>query len=282
MNILHISDLHFGPRHWAGNNTLLLEKLNSYGADLVINTGDSTTDSLVSEFEDAGNFLNSIDCTHLISIMGNHDKRNLRSQDLFLEFIDNVDTIYPLDPKKCTKKNIFLDENISKVNNHFTDINFIQTLNLHGESILVVSIDSNEMYSDKGYIDDEMLRSLSEQIDQASYDKILLLCHHSLLESDNDPLYNSYRLINFINKHKIEHVFCGHTHKFFLRESKDHYHQHSFTQYVSGSLSSANCSEDTNMFLYYENWSEKDMRIYLVRVFIEGDQLLFKEELITF
>ncbi len=282
MNILHISDLHFGSRHWDGNNKLLLEKLNAYDADVVINTGDSTTDSLESEFEDAGNFLSSIHCSHRFSIMGNHDKRNLRSQDLFREFIDDVDIIYPLEPKRCTKNNIFLDPNISKVKNNFTDINFIQTLRLHGKSILVVGLDSNQLYSDNGCIDDEILRSLSERIKQASYDKILLMCHHALLETDNDPLYNSYRLHNFINKHKIEHIFCGHTHKLSLKESTDHYHQHTVTQYVSGSLSSSSHSEDTNMFLFYENWAEKGMRIHLVRIFVEGDQLLFKEELITF
>jgi 3',5'-cyclic AMP phosphodiesterase CpdA len=65
MNILHISDMHFGPRHWLGKTELLLEKLNSYATDIVINTGDSTTDGLESEFEAAGNFLNAIDCKHI-------------------------------------------------------------------------------------------------------------------------------------------------------------------------------------------------------------------------
>ncbi|WP_022940165.1 metallophosphoesterase family protein [Psychromonas hadalis] len=281
MNILHISDLHFGPRHWEGNNKLLLEKLNSYNADIVINTGDSTTDSLECEFRSASNFLNSINCTRRFSIIGNHDKRNLRSQDLFHEFIDDA-IIYPLDPQKCTKKNIFLDPSISKVNNHFTDINFIHTLTLNGETTLIVGIDTNEMYSDNGCIDDEMLRTLSEHINQATYDKIFLMCHHSPLETDNDPLYNSYRLQSFISKHEIEHVFCGHTHKLSLKTSTDHYQQHSFTQYVSGSLSAANHSEDTNMFLFYENWAEEGMKIHLVRIFVEGEQLIFKEELITF
>ncbi|MES9901419.1 MAG: metallophosphoesterase, partial [Sedimenticola sp.] len=50
MNILHISDLHFGSRHWKGNDEMLLDKLNAYSADIVINTGDSTTDALESEF----------------------------------------------------------------------------------------------------------------------------------------------------------------------------------------------------------------------------------------
>ena len=46
MNILHISDLHFGPRHWEGDDQVLLAKINSYDADIVINTGDNTTDGL--------------------------------------------------------------------------------------------------------------------------------------------------------------------------------------------------------------------------------------------
>ena len=32
MNILHLSDLHFGPRHWDGDDEVLLEKINSYPA----------------------------------------------------------------------------------------------------------------------------------------------------------------------------------------------------------------------------------------------------------
>jgi predicted MPP superfamily phosphohydrolase len=48
MNILHISDMHFGPRHWFGETALLLEKLNNYSSDIVINTGDSSTDGLES------------------------------------------------------------------------------------------------------------------------------------------------------------------------------------------------------------------------------------------
>ena len=37
MNILHISDLHIGPRHWEGNDKILLKKINSFNADIVIN-----------------------------------------------------------------------------------------------------------------------------------------------------------------------------------------------------------------------------------------------------
>ena len=103
MNILHISDLHFGPRHWKGNDTLLLDKLNSYASDLVINTGDNTTDSLESEFKAVGSFLYSLNCEHVISIPGNHDKRNMRAQDFFRQYIDNVEVIRPMDPLDVPK-----------------------------------------------------------------------------------------------------------------------------------------------------------------------------------
>ncbi len=82
MNILHISDLYFGPRHWAGNDQVLLAKLNSHDADIVINTGDNTTDGLETEFFNAGQFLKAIKCKNVISTLGNNDKRNMRSYEL--------------------------------------------------------------------------------------------------------------------------------------------------------------------------------------------------------
>jgi len=77
MNILHISDLHFGPRHWEGDDQILLEKINSYNADIVINTGDNTTDGLEDEYAEAGRFLKAITCEHVISTIGNHDDKEL-------------------------------------------------------------------------------------------------------------------------------------------------------------------------------------------------------------
>ena len=87
MNILHISDLHFGPRHWEEDDQILLEKINSYDADIVINTGDNTTDGLEDEYAEAGRFLKAITCENVISIIGNHDKRNMRSHELFRKYI---------------------------------------------------------------------------------------------------------------------------------------------------------------------------------------------------
>jgi|TARA_B110000285_G_scaffold215686_1_gene262285 3',5'-cyclic AMP phosphodiesterase CpdA len=273
--------MHFGPRHWQGRSELLLEKLNSYAADIVINTGDSTTDALEIEFETAGKFLKSIDCQNIISIPGNHDKRNMRSADYFRQYIDDVEVIRPLDRDNCSKKNIFLDANTNQIEEHLTDINFLKSIIVEGVSVLVVCLDSCELYEDNGLVDREMLRTVSLAIKQASYDRIILLNHHSILDTDSDPLFNSRIVIEFVIEHNIEYVFCGHTHQLAMMKSTDLYHKHTFTQYKNGSLSSANTPNDTNMFMYYKNLGCEDMEIHVIRMFVENEGLKFKEEIIS-
>jgi 3',5'-cyclic AMP phosphodiesterase CpdA len=256
LNILHISDIHFGPRHWEGNDEALLAKLNSYGADIVFNTGDNTTDGLESEFQEVGGFLKSIECKNVISLIGNHDKRNMRGSEFFKKHIYNPEIIYPLDTEQCVKENVFLDRRITKLSDNFTDINFIETISVDGDSVLVVSIDTSQLYSDYGYVDIEILRAVSAALKQLTYEKAALLVHYSILGTDAHPLHNPLRLIDFVREHNIEHVFCGHTHELEIRRSTDLYHGHTFTQYMCGSLSSCNNTNDSNMFLYYENFGD--------------------------
>jgi predicted phosphodiesterase len=280
MNILHISDLHFGPRHWEGDDNLLLKKLNSYDADIVINTGDNTTDGLEDEYAEAGRFLNTIKCKNVISIIGNHDKRNLRAHELFRKYVYNPEIIYLPDTAKTSKKHLFLNRKIAKVHDNFTDINFIKPISVDGKTVLIINIDVNELYSDAGFVEESILHAVSEKINQTEYDLPLLLIHHSILGTDEAPLENSSRLIAFINKHKIENVFCGHTHELELRRTTDLYHGHSFTQFMCGSLSSSNHAHDDNMYLYYEDFGSNNMHLYLVRIFPEEGMLRFKEELV--
>jgi len=278
MNVLHISDMHFGPRHWNGNNKLLLDKINSFDADLVINSGDNTTDGLESEFVEAGNFLKEIKCVNIVSTLGNHDKRNMRSHELFQQYIDNSKIITISKTTKTKKKHLFLNLEITKVNDHFTDINFVKSLEIKGKKVLVISIDTNELYTDDGYVEKKVLKAVSKVIKQADYDLPLLITHYSLLGTDECPLKNSAILIDFIQKHKIKHVFCGHTHELELMRTNDLYNGHKFDQYMCGTLSSSNHPTDDNMFLYYENLGSKDMQIYVIRIFVEEDTLRFEEE----
>ena len=281
MNLLHLSDMHFGPRHWLGNNKKLLEKINSYDVDIVLNTGDSTTDALESEFEEAGQFLQGIDCTNVISIPGNHDKRNMRSADYFRQYIDNVEVIRPLNRDNCRKHHLYLDSHTTGISDQFTDINFLKKITVNSEAILVVCLDSNELYKDTGFVDKEILKAVSERIRSEVYDRIVLLNHHSILDTDSDPLFNSKIVIEFVREHKINHVFCGHTHQLSIMKSTDLYHGHSFVQYKNGSLSSANTPNDTNMFIYYSDFGTEKMKIHIIRCEIKGGDLNFREEIVA-
>jgi 3',5'-cyclic AMP phosphodiesterase CpdA len=280
MNILHISDLHFGPRHWDGDNQLLLEKLNSYAADIVINTGDSTTDGLEDEYAEAGRFLSAIKCKNVISSIGNHDKRNMRSHELFRKYIYNSDTICIPETAKITKKHLFLNRQITKVDENFTDVNFIKTISINGQTILVINIDSNELYSDDGYVEKEVLNAVSMVIEQTEYDLTLLMTHHSVLGTDECPLRNSACLIDFVQKHNIKYVLCGHTHELELMRTTDLYQGHSFYHFMNGSLTSCNHANDDNMFLYFTNFGNDDMHLYLTRIFSEPGKVHFKEEMV--
>ena len=280
MNILHISDLHFGPRHWDGNDQVLLEKINSYNADIVINAGDNTTDGLENEYAEAGRFLKAIKCKNVISTIGNHDKRNMRSHELFQKYIYNPELIYPFKNAKTVKKHLFLDPVITKVRKNFTDINFIESISVNGKTVLIVSIDSSELYSDDGFVEVGVLQAASDKINHTEFDMPLLLTHYSILGTDDNPLKNSSRLIDFVRKHKIENVFCGHTHELELMHTNDLYHNHSFNQFMCGSLSSCNHENDDNMFLYFENFDSDDRHLYLIRIFLEEGKVNFKEEMV--
>ena len=278
MNVLHISDLHFGPRHWDGNDKILIKKINSFDTDIVINTGDNTTDGLEDEYRKAGRFLKAIKCKNIISIIGNHDKRNMRSHELFRKYIYNPEIIYIPEMEKTKKQHLFLNREITKVRDNFTDINFVKSISINKNIVLIISIDSNELYRDEGYVEKEVLNAVSKKIKQIKYDLPLLLIHHSILGTDECPLKNSSSIIDFVHEHNIENIFCGHTHELELMQTTDLYNGNSFTQFMCGSLSSINHTNDDNMFLYYENLGSENMHLSLVRIFLKEGMVTFKEE----
>ncbi|MCD4822238.1 MAG: metallophosphoesterase [Methanococcoides sp.] len=278
MNILHISDLHFGPRHWDGDDLVLLEMINSFDADIVINTGDNTTDGLEDECVEAGRFLKAIKCKNVISTLGNHDKRNMRFPELFHKYIDNSEIISIAETIITRKKNIFINREITKVDENFTDINFIRSISINGKTVLIISIDTTELYNDDGYVEKEILDAVSKEIELTEYDLPLLITHYSILGTDDYPLKNSVDLIDFVQKHKIKYVFCGHTHELEIMQANDLYRNHSFTHFMCGSLSSSNHPKDDNMFLYYENVGGEDMHLHLIRIFLEMGKVHFKRE----
>ena len=280
MNILHISDLHFGPYHWKGNNEILLKKINSYDTDIVINTGDSTSDSLESEYSDAGSFLKNIECKNVLSIMGNHDKYSKKSHEMFKEYIFNPEKlIYPPTEIGFKKKYLFINKKNIVLNEYFSDINYLKTIKVGNKTLLAVCIDSCYFQEDYGLVEESILDQLSLQIADTEYDTAILLIHHSILGTTGDSLGNSQSVINLINKHKIKYAFCGHTHRMDLSQVYNLNIKHQFTQFMCGTTSSGSIVfQKFNMFYYYKNVGEKNLEIYLIKYLIKGNNLEFQEE----
>jgi len=278
LKILQISDLHFGPFHWSGDDELLIEKINSYNVDLVIDTGDSTSDGLEREYFQAKTFLKKIECKNLVSIIGNHDKRSRSSVEFFKKYISNPDVIYPDNDEETRKRHLFLNSKM-KLKERFTDINFIKRITIHGEKILIIGLDSNTLYSDDGFIEEAILNSISKTLSNDTYDLKLLLIHHSILATDGCPLINSQRVIDFVCYNKIDFVFCGHTHELDFREIKDIVNQHQFFQFMCGSTSSNDLGAyGKNVFILYEIENNKNFTIYLINIFYKNNHLTFKRE----
>jgi hypothetical protein len=279
MNLLHISDLHFGPRHWTGNDDALLEKLNSYNADIVINTGDSTSDGLENEYLEANTFLSQIQCRHIISAMGNHDKRNMRAHDFFKKFIYDTDMICPVNAQNLTKKNLFLNRTKTNIKDNFTDINFLESISIKGKTVLIIVIDTNVLSDNIGYVEKNILMAISEKLKTLNYDIPLLLTHYPILGVAGFPLANSQDVIDFVNLHRIPYVFSGHCHDWDLRTSRDLITQHEFAHFKCGTTASCNLIGDNQALIFYENLGEKNLRVHLTHIFQDQDQLQFREEI---
>jgi 3',5'-cyclic AMP phosphodiesterase CpdA len=270
--------LHFGPRHWEGDDEALLEKINSYPADVVIDTGDITTDGRESEYIEARRFLDKINCERFIAVIGNHDKRSTVGHELFKKYIYNPQVIYPCDRQKPEKHNLFLDRNITKLSESFTDVNFLQLITIGRKKVLFIGIDNNLVRSDHGYVEESILGSVEEKMKDMKYDLSLLLTHYPLLGTDMDVFWNSRRLIDFVNANKIAHVFCGHDHYLRLEKSCDVYIHHRFDHFMCGTTASANSPRDDNLFLFYENVGDKNFQVCVIRLLHKGGHLDFKEE----
>ncbi len=280
MKIIHITDFHFGPYQWEGNNEVLLKRLNAFEADLVFNTGDMTTDSLEDEFQQSGDFLGKIECGNIVSILGNHDKFSRRSHDFFRKYIYNGQFIEPKDKSKIKKRRVYMNEDILTLDGYFYEANFVRSFDINGEKIMVVALDTCVMHQHHGFMEEEILHAISDIIKATPHDRILMLTHHSVLTSDASPLGNSKRITDFIREHAIEAIFCGHTHEIELVEVKDIVHGGSYRHFMCGTMSSRTGKREANMYCSYENFGAEDEKITITRMYPEGDSIKFVDTVI--
>ncbi len=276
MKIIHITDMHFGPYHWSANNDVILEHINDFGADLIINTGDMTTDSLEDEFQQAHDFLNKIQCNNIISILGNHDKSSKRSHEFFRKYIYDGKFIEP-DKSKIKKPNFYLNKKTVNIDNVLYDANYVRSFHINDKKVLFLALDTCLMNKHYGFMEEEVLHSMSDIIKSTPHDLILMCTHHSILTADNLPLTNSKRITDFMLEHNIKANFCGHTHEMDMVEIKDIVRGGSYRQFMCSTMSGKMVEREDNMYCTYENFGESNEKITILRMYPNEENIRFEE-----
>ena len=102
MDLLHISDLHFGPPYVPEVGEALLRQLPDWDPDVVVVSGDFTQRAKAQQFKDARAFLDRLPDLPTVVVPGNHDvplyrlaERFLRPRALYEEYISpELDTVH--------------------------------------------------------------------------------------------------------------------------------------------------------------------------------------------
>lgn len=73
--LVHMSDIHCGPRFERDILLQAIDEINDLGPDAIVITGDLTENGLFSEFQEAKRYIQLLKCEHLLVGSGNHDSR---------------------------------------------------------------------------------------------------------------------------------------------------------------------------------------------------------------
>src|SRR5690606_2035475 len=94
MEILHISDLHFGPPYVPRVGDALLRAADRLRPEIIVASGDFTQRAKREQFEQAREFLAQLPAVPLVTVPGNHDvplyrllERMRSPHDLYREYI---------------------------------------------------------------------------------------------------------------------------------------------------------------------------------------------------
>jgi 3',5'-cyclic-AMP phosphodiesterase len=178
--IAHISDLHCGSPHFVAN---LLERaimeLNELEPDIVVCSGDLTTNGFRGEYAEAASYLARLGCERLVVIPGNHDSRNVG----YVHFED-----------------------------HFGDRNGV----VHENGVSVVAVDSSEPDLDHGQIGRGRYSWILEQFATPADFRIFVLHHHLLpvpgTGRERNVVYDAGDALEVLQEAHVNLVLSGHKH----------------------------------------------------------------------
>ena len=232
INILHISDLHFGTKKNESNTRyndsfvgMFLDQFKDIKIDYLLVSGDIANESKVLEYETASVFLNrlvtelGIYKKNVLLCMGNHDiswsvlddisdREGTKNLNLRLEKYNNFKNFY----------DNFYNEDESRVQQFVTDSIFVEIPDdIHKILFLGINTcykESNQKEDHHGWIEKTSFESYLNRLSPKykSYVKFLVMHHNPKdLGSEQHDLRN-WRDINTADLGYPFVVFCGHIH----------------------------------------------------------------------
>lgn len=183
IKIVHLSDIHLGKKFMPKLAEKVIKKINDISPDIVIGTGDFTTDGRFDEFCDAKNFLGKIKCDKKIIVPGNHDARN-RGDVCFEDIFGPRSSVHEYN----------VDED---------------------KGITIVGIDSAQPDCNDGHIGRDKYEWIEKSLSTDNF-KIVALHHHLLpipkSGRDGNILTDASDVLGLLSKHKVDLALCGHRH----------------------------------------------------------------------
>ena len=179
VTIAHISDPHVGSPQFVPNlmNRVILE-LNELGPDVVVVSGDLTTDGYRPEYKAWLAYSERIDAP-LLTVPGNHDSRNVGYV-------------------------------------HFEDLFGQRNSVLRKEGVTIVAVDSTEPDLDHGQIGRGRYPWIKEQFSDPADLRIFVLHHHLLpvpgTGRERNIVYDAGDAIECLQSSGVDLVLCGHKH----------------------------------------------------------------------
>lgn len=180
MKIAHVSDLHLTStnfvKEWGEN---VINILDQEDPDIVVITGDFTTEAFLHEWDITKEYVDRIDTKNLLMVPGNHDARN-EGYKLFEEIFE---TRFP-----C-----YEDDNV-----------------------VILGLDSTVPDLDDGHVGRENYSIIEEKFSSKDKMKILALHHHLIAipgtGRERNIAVDAGQVLRLITQLDVDFVFSGHKH----------------------------------------------------------------------
>jgi len=205
LRILHISDLHFGPRYIPSVGEALLRSAAELDPAIIVISGDFTQRAKRAQFQEAREYLERLPDRPVVVTPGNHDiplyrihERIFTPEALYREYIsDELNTV------------------------------------LMREDAVIVALDSTSPLRSitNGRLSRRQLEFAREAFESAPKGAIrILVTHHNLAPAPDweggSVMHGAKGILRFLNEIGVEIVLAGHLHRAYNASSLDIFDQH--------------------------------------------------------